>query len=75
MASEDRKTIGLGLTGGAAAQLKLEQKDLDKLVAAIEAEEKWVEVNDEKRIVHLRADHVEFYSLESDDKEDRRAGF
>jgi hypothetical protein len=75
MASEDRKTIGLGLVGGAAAQLKLEQKDLDKLVAAIEAEEKWVEVNDEKRIVHLRADHVEFYSLESDDKSDRRAGF
>jgi hypothetical protein len=75
MASEDRKTIGLGLVGGAAAQLKLEQKDLDKLVKAIEAEEKWVEVNDEKRIVHLRADHVEFYSLESDDKEDRRAGF
>jgi hypothetical protein len=75
MASEDRKTIGLGLVGGAAAQLKLEQKDLDKLVKAIENEEKWVEVNDEKRIVHLRADHVEFYSLESDDKEDRRAGF
>ena len=75
MASEDRKTIGLGLVGGAAAQLKLEQKDLDKLVKAIEAEEKWVEVNDEKRIVHLRADHVEFYSLESDDKEERRAGF
>ncbi|MBJ7354701.1 MAG: hypothetical protein JHC98_07740 [Thermoleophilaceae bacterium] len=73
--AEDRKTIGLGLVGGAAAQLKLEQKDLDKLVKAIEAEEKWVEVNDEKRIVHLRADHVEFYSLESDDKEDRRAGF
>jgi hypothetical protein len=75
MASEDRKTIGLGLVGGAAAQLKLEQKDLDKLVAAIEAEEKWVEVNDEKRIVHLRADHVEFYSLEAEDKEERRAGF
>lgn len=75
MASEDRKTIGLGLKGGATAQLKLEQKDLDKLVNAIESEEKWVEVNDEKRIVHLRADHVEFYSLESDDKEDRRAGF
>jgi hypothetical protein len=73
--AEDRKTIGLGLVGGAAAQLKLEQKDLDKLVKAIEAEEKWVEVNDEKRVVHLRADHVEFYSLESDDKEDRRAGF
>jgi hypothetical protein len=73
--AEDRKTIGLGLVGGAAAQLKLEQKDLDKLVAAIEAEEKWVEVNDEKRIVHLRADHVEFYSLEAADKEERRAGF
>lgn len=73
--AEDRKTIGLGLVGGAAAQLKLEQDDLDKLIAAIEAEEKWVAVNDEKRVVHLRADHVEFYSLESEDKEESRVGF
>jgi hypothetical protein len=73
--ADDKKTIGLGLAGGAATQLKLEQAELDKLVAAIQAGDTWVEIQDEKRIVNLRADHVEFYALDSEDKEERRAGF
>lgn len=73
--SEDRKSISLGLAGGAATSLKLEQDELDKLVAAIESEEKWVEVKDEKRVITLRADRVEFYALDPEEKEERRAGF
>lgn len=73
--ADDRKSIGLGLVGGAATTLKLEQAELDKLVAAIQAGDQWVEIKDEKRVVNLRADHVEFYSLDSEEKEERRAGF
>lgn len=73
--ADDRKSIGLGLAGGAATTLKLEQAELDKLVAAIQAGDQWVEIKDEKRVVSLRADHVDFYTLDSEDKEERRAGF
>ncbi len=73
--SDERKSISLGLAGGAGSTLKLTQGDLDKLVAAIQAGEKWVEVEDEKRMVTLRADHVEFYALDPEEKEERRTGF
>ncbi len=73
--SDERKSISLGLAGGAASTLKLTQADLDKLVAAIQAGEQWVEVEDEKRTVTLRADHVEFYALDPEEKEERRTGF
>lgn len=73
--ADDRKSIGLGLAGGAATTLKLEQAELDKLIAAIQAGDQWVEIKDEKRVVNLRADHVDFYTLDAEDKEERRAGF
>ncbi len=73
--SDDRKSVSLGLAGGAAATLKLSQADLDKLLAAVKAGDTWVEVEDEKRTVTLRADHVEFYALDPEEKEERRAGF
>lgn len=73
--SDERKSVSLGLAGGAAATLKISQSDLDKLIAAIEGGDKWVEVEDEKRTVTLRSDHVEFYALDPEEKEERRAGF
>lgn len=73
--SDERKSISLGLAGGAAATLKLTQEDLDKLLAAVEGGDKWVSVEDEKRTVTLRSDHVEFYALDPEEKEERRAGF
>jgi hypothetical protein len=73
--AEDRKSISLGLSSGGATTLKLEQADIDKLIAAIQAGDTWVEVNDEKRTVTLRSDHVEFYALDPEEKDERRAGF
>jgi hypothetical protein len=73
--SDERKSISLGLSGGAAATLKITQDDLDKLIAAIQGGDTWVEVEDEKRTVTLRSDHVEFYALDPEEKEERRAGF
>lgn len=73
--SDERKSISLGLAGGAATSLKLEQSELDKLISAIQSGEQWVEINDEKRVINLRADHVEFYALDAEDKEERRTGF
>ena len=73
--AEDRKSISLGLSGGAATTLKLEQPQLDKLLAAIKAGDEWVEIEDEKRTVNLRADRVEFYTLDPEEKDERRTGF
>lgn len=73
--SEERKSISVGFVGAAPMTLKLTSADLDKLVAAIQAGEKWVEVEDEKRSITLRADLVGFYALDPEEKEERRAGF
>jgi hypothetical protein len=73
--SDERKAISLGFIGAPPMTLKLEQEGIDKLVAAIQAGEQWVEVADEKRNVTLRADLVVSYSLDPDEREERRAGF
>lgn len=72
--ADEKRSIGIGFTSGFASSLKLEQAELDKLLAAIEAEDKWVEVAEEKRTITLRSDHVEFYSLD-EEKEERTTGF
>lgn len=73
--SDERKSISVGFVGAAPMTLKLVQADLDKLVTAIQAGDKWVEVEDEKRAITLRADLVGFYALDPEEKEERRAGF
>jgi hypothetical protein len=72
--ADDKRTVGIGFSSGLATTLKLEQSELDKLLKAIEAEDKWVEVSEEKRSVTLRADRVDFYGLD-EEKEERRTGF
>lgn len=73
--ADDKKSISLGFASGLGTALKLAQDEYDKLLAAIEAEEKWVEVSEEKRVVKLRSDRVEFYAVDAPETEDRRAGF
>lgn len=72
--ADDKRTIGIGFTSGLASSLKLEQAELDKLLAAIKAEDKWVEIAEEKRKITLRSDHIEFYALD-EEKEERTTGF
>lgn len=72
--SDDTKSIQLGFANGLSVGLKLEQAQIDKLIKAIESDEKWIEVKEEKRVINLRADRVDFYGFETD-KEERRAGF
>jgi hypothetical protein len=70
----DKKPIELGFRNGKIVGLKLEQDELDKLIAAIDAGETWHTVTEDTRRVRLRADRVDFYS--TDDKSGaRRAGF
>lgn len=72
--SDDTKSIQLGFANGLSVGLKLEQAQIDKLIKAIESGEKWIEVKEEKRVINLRADRVDFYGFETD-QEERRAGF
>lgn len=72
--SDDTKSIQLGFANGLFASLKLEQSQIDKLIKAIESEEKWIEVKEDKRVINLRADRVDFYGFDSE-QEERRAGF
>lgn len=72
--ADDKKAIQLGFANGLSVGLKLEQSEIDKLIKSIKAEEKWIEVEEEKRVINLRADRVDFYGFETD-QEERRAGF
>lgn len=72
--ADDKKTIHLGFANGLSVGLKLDQDEIDKLVKAIEAEDKWIAVKEEKRQVTLRADRVDFYGFDLE-QEERRAGF
>lgn len=72
--SDDTKSIQLGFANGLSVGLKLDQAQIDKLIKAIEDEQKWIEVKEEKRIINLRADRVDFYGFDSE-QEERRAGF
>lgn len=72
--SDDKKPIQIGFRNGQTVSLKIEQKEIDKLIAAIEADAAWHTVQDDTRKLTLRADRVDFYG--TDDKpEARRAGF
>jgi hypothetical protein len=73
--AEERKSINLGFVGAPPMTLKLLAKDFDKLIAAIKDGDQWIEVADEKRTVTLRADLVLAYSLDPEEKDERRAGF
>lgn len=73
--ADERKSITLTIIAAGPITLKLKQADIDKLIAAIQSGEQWVEVEDEKRAVTLRADLVASYALDPEDKEERRAGF
>lgn len=72
--ADDKKAIQLGFTNGLSVGLKLEQSEIDKLIKSIKDEDKWIEVEEEKRVINLRADRVDFYGFETD-QEERRAGF
>lgn len=72
--ANEKKPIQLGFGSGQTIALKLEQAELDKLVAAIAAGESWHTVDDDDRKLTLRADLVEFYSVD-EKPEGRRAGF
>lgn len=72
---DERKSITVTIIAAGPVTLKLEQKDIDKLIAAVKAGDQWVEVADEKRNVTLRADLVASYALDPEEKEERRAGF
>jgi biopolymer transport protein ExbD len=73
--SDERKSITVTILAAGPMTLKLEQADIDKLVAAIKNGEQWVEVADEKRAVTLRADLIASYALDPEEKDERRAGF
>ncbi len=72
--ADDTKTIQVGFANGLSVGLKLDKSEIDKLIKAIEAEEKWIEVKEEKRVINLRADRVDFYGFDAE-QDDRRAGF
>lgn len=72
--ADDKKAIQLGFANGLSVGLKLEQSEIDKLIKSIKDEDKWIEVEEEKRVINLRADRVDFYGFETD-QEERRAGF
>lgn len=72
--AEAKKPIQIGFRNGQSVSLKIAQKEIDKLVAAIEAEAAWHTVQDDTRKLTLRADRIDFYG--TDDKpEAHRAGF
>ncbi|MBI4897398.1 MAG: hypothetical protein HY827_03420 [Actinobacteria bacterium] len=72
--ADDKKPIQIGFRNGQTVGLKLEQAELDKLIAAIKAEESWHTVTEDTKSLTLRADRVDFYG--TDEKpEARRAGF
>lgn len=73
--SDERKAITVTIIAAGPVTLKLMQSDIDKLVKAIKDGDQWVEVEDEKRTVTLRADLVASYALDPEEKEERRAGF
>jgi hypothetical protein len=71
---DDKKSIEIGFRNGKTVGLKLEQKEFDKLIAAIDAGETWHTVIDDSRHLTLRADRVDFYGTDNK-AESRRAGF
>lgn len=73
--ADERKSITVTIIAAGPVTLKLTQADIDKLVKAVKDSDTWVEVEDEKRTVTLRADLVASYALDPEEKEERRAGF
>lgn len=73
--ADERKSITLTIIAAGPVTLKLTQGDIDKLVKAVKDGDQWVEVEDEKRVVTLRADLVAAWALDPEEKEERRAGF
>jgi hypothetical protein len=74
MASDDKKSIQIGFTSGNGISLKIDQADIDKIIKGIKDGTEWHEVTEDKRVVNIRLDHVDFYSFDAE-KEERRAGF